>query len=232
MGMDSIRFDQKNGLRLPIAIICGIYLSMEFVAFDLETTGKIPGSDKIIEIGLVKFVNSKVVDKFQTFVNPEVLIPAETTQVHGITDEMVKNAPLIQEVLPKIVDFVGNYILVAHNASFDVGFLEWEFRYHKIPTPAGPVLDTLALARRLIPGLPNYRLSTLVAHFKLKAPRFHRAVDDAQSCGFVFLELLKFLKFVGNKVNEDVFQNILGQKLYRFPKIEKSVTQMSMLDLF
>ena len=121
-----------------------------YVVFDLETTGFSPVKDKIIEIGAVKVEEGKITDKFSTFVNPKVPIPFEITRLTSITDEMVMNAPTIEEVLPEFLEFIDGAALVAHNAGFDVGFIEQNCRYQDIQ-PDFTSVDTVALARILLP---------------------------------------------------------------------------------
>ena len=135
----------------------GQELDGTFVVFDLETTGFSPIKDKIIEIGAVKVVNGQITEKFSTFVNPKVPIPFEITQLTSITDQMVLDAPTIEKALPDFLEFVGDAVLVAHNASFDVSFIEQNCRYQDITTEFTSV-DTVAMARILLPTLSKYKL--------------------------------------------------------------------------
>ena len=129
-----------------------------YVVFDLETTGFSAIKDRIIEIGAVKVQNGEIVDSFSTFVNPKRPIPFEITQLTSITDEMVMDSPDIETILPQFLEFVGDAVLVAHNAGFDVGFIEQNCRYQDIE-PNFVYVDTVALARVLLPTLSKYKLN-------------------------------------------------------------------------
>ena len=136
----------------------GQSLDGTYVVFDLETTGFSPIRDKIIEIGAVKVENGKITDKFSTFVNPGVPIPFEITRLTSITDQMVMDSPGIETVLPQFLEFVGDAVLVAHNASFDVGFIEQNMRYQNL-MPDFTSVDTVAMARILLPTLARFKLN-------------------------------------------------------------------------
>ncbi len=168
-------------------------LDGEFVVFDIETTGLRPDKESITEIGAVKISDGQITDRFQTFVNPEKPIPRNITELTGISDDMVANAPLIGEAIDEFYKFCGSAVLVAHNASFDTSFIKtaakncglaFDFTY----------IDTLELARCTVEGVKNYKLDTLTKHFKVKLLNHHRAIDDAAATGEVFLELIKLLE--------------------------------------
>ena len=131
-----------------------------YVVFDIETTGFSNIEDRIIEIGAVKVEQGQIVDSYSTFVNPGVPIPFEITNLTSITDEMVMDAPKIDEVLPEFLHFIGNAVLVAHNAGFDVGFIEQNCKKIGIPHKY-TYLDTVALARVLLPTLSKYKLNVV-----------------------------------------------------------------------
>lgn len=156
-----------------------------FIAFDVETTGLSPNREKIVEIGAVKYRGAEAVAEFQTLVNPGMPIPPVVIGVHGITDEMVKDAPTIAEVLPALMDFIGEGELVAHNATFDLRFLNAALERHGYPLFANPVHDTVKLARRAFPGLQFYGLGRLVVSLGLPQST-HRALADARACGELF----------------------------------------------
>lgn len=160
----------------------------EFVVFDLETTGFSAAQDKIIEIGAVKIKGGEVVDRFSTFVNPERPIPFRIEQLTGITDVMVKDAPKIEEVLPKFMEFVRDTVLVAHNADFDMGFIEANARRMDIACDFTTV-DTVGLSRFLVTGLGNYRLETVAKALGVPLGNHHRAVDDAECTARIFQKL-------------------------------------------
>ncbi|CUX48213.1 PolC-type DNA polymerase III [Clostridium sp. C105KSO13] len=168
-------------------------LSGTYIVFDLETTGFSAIKDKIIEIGAVKVVNGKIVDRFSTFVNPRRPIPFEITKLTSITDEMVMGSPDIEVVLPEFLEFVGDGVLVAHNAGFDVGFIEQNCRYQDI-TPHFVYVDTVALARVLLPALSRYKLNTVAKALGISLENHHRAVDDAAATAEIFIKFVQMLK--------------------------------------
>ena len=164
-----------------------------YVVFDLETTGFSPVKDKIIEIGAVKVEEGKITDKFSTFVNPKVPIPFEITRLTSITDEMVMNAPTIEEVLPEFLEFIDGAALVAHNAGFDVGFIEQNCRYQDIQ-PDFTSVDTVALARILLPTLSKYKLNIVAKALNISLENHHRAVDDAGATAEIFVKFVRMLE--------------------------------------
>ena len=170
----------------------GQSLDGTYVVFDLETTGFSAIKDKIIEIGAVKVEQGKITDRFSTFVNPKVPIPFEITQLTGITDQMVLDAPDIETVLPQFLTFVGDAVLVAHNASFDVGFIEQNCRYQEI-TPDFTSVDTVALARILLPTLSKYKLNIVANALHISLENHHRAVDDAGATAEIFVRFIEML---------------------------------------
>lgn len=167
---------------------------MDFVAFDLETTGTQPLEDGIVEIGAVTFIDGSPQKDFCTLVNPGMIIPEDAIRVHGISNEEVKAQPRIQDVMGDFTDYCGNLPLVAHNAKFDFKFLETAVKREKCQAPSGQVLDTYGLAKKVFPGMLNYRLETLTKHFDFPNTVFHRASEDAEYCGKVFLRILETLE--------------------------------------
>ena len=168
-------------------------LDDSYVVFDLETTGLSPIKDKIIEIGALKVKAGEVVDHFSTFVNPQRPIPYEVTRITKITDEMVMDSPPIEEVLPPFLEFIEDSVLVAHNANFDVRFLEQNCRYQNLEREFVSV-DTLALARVLLPALSKYKLNNITGALKIPLENHHRAVDDAGATAKIFLKFIEMLK--------------------------------------
>ena len=164
-----------------------------YVVFDIETTGFSAIKDKIIEIGAVKVVNGKIVDTFSTFVNPERPIPFEITKLTSITDEMVMEYPNIEVILPQFLEFAKDAVLVAHNASFDVGFIEQNCRYQDIE-PHFISVDTVALARVLLPTLSKYKLNIVAKALGISLENHHRAVDDAGATAEIFVKFVEMLK--------------------------------------
>ena len=168
-------------------------LSGTFVCFDLETTGLYATNDRITEIGAVKIKDGMIVDTFSTFADPERPIPAKVVQLTGITDNMVKGAPSQSEAVKSFLDFCGDAVLVAHNAPFDTGFIrkacqEMGVDYHYTS------VDTVAIARCILPDLFNVKLDTLAKHFRLGKFNHHRAVDDAEMLTNIFLNMVRLLE--------------------------------------
>ena len=159
----------------------------EYVVFDIETTGFSSKNDKIIEIGAVKLKDGEIVDSFSTFVDPKVNIPYKITELTSITQNMVNGQPTIDEVLPKFMEFVGDSVLVAHNAAFDVGFIKKNLM-DMGKTLKNPVMDTVPLARYLYPDLKKVKLNLVAKHLGISLENHHRAVDDAKATA----EILKF----------------------------------------
>ena len=168
----------------------------EFVAFDLETTGLYAQHDRIIEIGAVVLKNGREIERFQTFVDPERPLEKKIIELTGITDEMLRDAPKIEEVLPKFLEFVGGRVLVAHNSKFDTGFIRAECQrlgYEYNLTDA----DTLSLSQQLMPQLNKYKLDVVAKALSLPNFNHHRAADDANICGLIMTKLMLMLEEQG-----------------------------------
>ena len=165
-----------------------------YVVFDLETTGSSAGRGGITELGALKLWRGQVVEEFSTLVNPGRLIEPFVVRLTGITDRMVAGAPPISEVMPRFEEFVEGSVLVGHNVHFDCAFVTAARAGSPLPNP---LLDTLKLARCLVPGLRRYRLSSLVSHFGVRAMPNHRALSDAAATAGVFLRLSKLLRSAG-----------------------------------
>lgn len=205
---------------------------MRFIAFDLETTGTVPGVDTIVEIGAVRFIDGLPEAVFATLIDPLRPIPPGASAVNGISDEMVKGKPVIESILAPFAEFCGDDPLVAHNAPFDTQFLTAEIKKFETTAPRGIVLDTLPIARKVFPGLPNYRLGTLVQNLKIPTSDFHRAEEDATYCGKLFLELLKRISVNGNAPAIENLIALTGKPEARFPQIERQPKQLDLLSLF
>ena len=186
----------------------GQSLDGDFVVFDLETTGLSPEKNRIIEIGAVRVSGGEIVDKFSTFVNPEVPIPFEIEKLTSINDAMVIGAPKIEEALPRFLEFCGDAALVGHNAAFDVSFVAHSAA--RLGLPFDPtVLDTVTLAQHLLPNLNRYKLDTVAKALNVSLENHHRAVDDAGATAEIFAAFVAMLKDRGV---EDVDQlNAMSQ---------------------
>ena len=181
----------------------GQTLDDTFVVFDIETTGFSAAEDRIIEIGAVKITDGAIVDRFSTFVNPEIPIPFEIQQLTHITDDMVLEAPKIEETLPAFLDFVGESALVAHNAGFDVGFIEQNcVRLGRSRTFTS--VDTVGLARVLLPTLSKYKLNIVAKALNISLENHHRAVDDAAATAEIYVKFIEMLKERGMTTLKEV----------------------------
>ena len=163
-----------------------------FVVFDLETTGFGAKSNQIIEIGAVKVENRQIVDTFSTFVNPERPIPFNITKLTSIDDNMVAGSPNIDVILPKFLEFCGDSVMVAHNASFDMGFITQKARERGYDIDF-TVIDTVSMSRALLPELSKYKLDTVAKALGVSLENHHRAVDDAGCTAEIFIKLIKKL---------------------------------------
>lgn len=162
-----------------------------FVAFDTETTGAYPLGFEVVEFGAVKWKDGKIIDELQVLVKPSKPMSKEVIAIHGITNEMVADAPPLSSQIQRIRDFMEGAVLMAHHAPFDLGFMTFHFEENGIPLPTKPVLCTSLLARKWIPESANHKLQTLVGYLKLEKGTAHRALDDARACLHVGLECLK-----------------------------------------
>lgn len=162
-----------------------------FVAFDTETTGLFLSS-RVVELGAVKFRGLRALETFQSLVNPGVAIPPEAAAVHGITDAEVAGRPSIAEILPQFEAFIGDAVLVAHNAPYDLGILATEYARLRRPAPRSIVLDSCSLARNARLGLQDHKLGTVARHFGIRAAG-HRALMDSHLVHQVFWGCLERL---------------------------------------
>lgn len=180
-------------MSVPVPPDCPLS-QIEFVAFDLETTGLNCRSCRIVEFGAVRFrLDGTEVGCLEQLVDPGCFIPPTVTRIHGITNAMVQGMPAVAAFLPRFRDFLGHpdTVLLAHNASFDIGFLNAAFTHSAVELPQHTVVDTLPLARRYIGGLRNYRLETLAIHLGLADSEDHRALSDARLAKGLFLAIVK-----------------------------------------
>lgn len=162
-----------------------------YVVFDIETTGLSVTSNKIIEIAAVRYEHGREINRYSSFVQPHEPIPYHITKLTNISDDMVRDAPDIDQVLPEFISFCENAVLVAHNASFDVDFIQENCKKLKLPLLEHPVLDTVELARLLYPGMKNHRLNTLSDKFKVGLDNHHRAIDDTIALAEILSRMLK-----------------------------------------
>ncbi|AEF83465.1 3'-5' exonuclease [Leadbettera azotonutricia] len=166
-----------------------------FAAFDLETTGLDAQKDQIVEIGAVKFDRRGLIARFSTLINPGIPMPPEAGKVNNITDSMLKDQPMLDEVLPDFIRFIKNTILIAHNAPFDCGFINAKLKEKRAWTPPfsslpNRVLDTLVFSRETFPGRRTYKLGDLARDLEIPMGDAHRAEDDAAACMEIFLRCI------------------------------------------
>ena len=185
---------------LPMVRDCktGAIEDTTFVVFDLETFGLNSHKNEIIEIGAIKLKGTRIIDTFSSFVNPNKIIPKKISELTHITQDMVDNAPTIEGVLPKFLEFTKDAVMVAHNSAFDMGFIRRDAKKYLGIDYKPAVIDTLQMARDLYPDLKGYNLDRLNKTFKLSLENHHRAIDDAQSTAKLFIMFLE--KYIENGV--------------------------------
>lgn len=166
---------------------------IKLISFDIETSGSLLGSGKVIEIGAVKFsLDGSIDDSFEQLIDPLVPIRPDYSRIHGITDHMVSGKPKIGEAVKKFLDFIdSDSILVAHNANFDVSFLSLEMARHSIDPPDNIVMDSLGFARKQVPGLKSYKLSSLSEQLGATSLPVHRALPDSLAVASIMVEISK-----------------------------------------
>lgn len=213
---DAMNAGKKNGIKIIYGVEAYLVdddtdtivnandrdLDQTFVVFDIETTGLSPHSDNLTEIGAVKVQNCEIVDSFSTFVNPKMDISYQIQELTRITNEMVKDAPSLEEALPEFLEFAKDSVLVAHNADFDTGFiyqkcqqLGLEYNFEKV--------DTLTLARIINTNLKRFSLDKVCKEMGVVLSGHHRAVNDAQATAEVFIKYLEIFKKKGiNKLSD------------------------------
>lgn len=202
-----------------------------FICFDLETTGLSAKKDKITEIGAVKVVNGEVVDEFSTFANPEMPIPAKITELTGINDSMVKDAPSQSEAVKAFLDFADGGILVAHNAPFDTGFIRVACENMGVPYNYTSI-DTVVICRNILKDIKNSKLDTVAKYLRLGDFNHHRATDDARMLSAIFVELCKRLKSDYN-INEvkDINTKIVGGDFKKLPTYHQIILVKNQIGL-
>ncbi len=185
-----------------------------YCVLDLETTGLSFRTEKITEIGIMKVKNHKVIDEFCTFVNPEKPIPQKVVEVTNITDDMVKDAPTIEEILPKVLEFIGDSVLVAHNADFDIGFLKHNCTELGLQL-GNTYIDTLRLAKALFPEYKKYKLGIIAENLGIEVDVAHRALDDVDTTVKVFNIMLDMLKDKKIITLDDMENKLVGKADYK-----------------
>lgn len=188
---DTLELVERNSEKRNLA-------ETEFVVFDLETTGAKTPPCRITEIGAYRVKNGAIAEEFHTLVNPETAIPSFITQLTGISNQMVRSAPKFSQIAHDFMDFIGDSVLVAHNAQFDLRFLNYEIgRMYAAYRVANAHLCTVHLARKLLPHIENHRLKTLAEYFSTPLVNHHRATDDARATAHIFVNFLGELEARG-----------------------------------
>lgn len=159
-----------------------------FVAIDVETTGLSPVANELIEVSAIKYEGTKKIDTFTTLIKPKVRIPYYITNITGITNKMVQSSPSVKEVMPKLIEFIGDNPIVAHNANFDYKFIQ---NYSDNAFSKNTLIDTVQIGRRLYPNLPNHKLGTIAKHIGITEDGFHRAEFDCECCAKIYMEYQK-----------------------------------------
>ncbi len=165
-----------------------------FTAFDTETTGLEPFTERVVEAGGIRFDSRGIIARFNALIDPKIPMPPKASSINGITDAMLKGQPDAAAVMPDFLRFLGSSILLAHNAQFDVKFINSELARLALPSLGNRVIDTVLLARDVFPGLPNYKLQDLAKRVGIEAIDAHRAEDDARVCMELFLVCLRELE--------------------------------------
>jgi len=191
---------------------------LEFVVVDVEATGAKMPPNRLIELGAYRIRGGRIVDKFVSLVNPEIPIPRFVASLTGISNEMVRNAPVFADVVPNWLDFVSDSVLVAHNAPFDTSFLNHEIsRVYPGHRMVNPHLCTVRLSRRALPDLSNHRLDTIATHFSIPIASRHRAGSDALATAEIFILLLTELEETHG------IKDLAAARRFQFPELTADV---------
>lgn len=160
----------------------------KFVAIDVETTGLSPLYNELIEISAIKYEGAKKLDTFSTLIKPKKEVSSTITNLTGITNKMLEDAPTIEKVMPDLIEFIGDNPIVAHNANFDYSFLQnnsnKSFTNNK-------VIDTVAISRKMLPNLPNHKLNTVARYIGIQEEGYHRAEFDCECCAKIYVKYLE-----------------------------------------
>lgn len=212
------------------------YFPDGLIALDLETSGLSPLVDEIIEIAAIKVVGNKI-ETFESLVKPKNPIPEFTTKIHGITDEMVKDSPSLEDVLPGFLEFCGTHTLVAHNAKFDIGFIVFAMHQLKIELHKAKVYCSCKLSRKYVKGSENHKLSSLCKHFDIPLENHHRALDDTIACLRVFAKTLDEVKS-NRQLKEGEILNIqdfrkanIAEAPETIQKLQKYIAKQEVIDI-
>jgi DNA polymerase III epsilon subunit family exonuclease len=191
---------------------------LDFVVVDVEATGAKTPPNRLIELGAYRIRGGCIVDKFHSLVNPEIPIPRFVMSLTGISNDMVKDAPVFADVAPKWLDFVSDSVLIAHNAPFDTSFLNHEIsRVYPGHRMVNPHLCTVRLSRRALPDISNHRLETIASHFSIPIASRHRAGSDALATAEIFLLLLTELEETHG------IKDLAAARRFQFPELTSEI---------
>jgi len=191
---------------------------LDFVVVDVEATGAKTPPNRLIELGAYRIRGGCIVDKFHSLVNPEIPIPRFVMSLTGISNEMVRDAPVFADVAPKWLDFVSDSVLIAHNAPFDTSFLNHEIsRVYPGHRMVNPHLCTVRLSRRALPDISNHRLETIASHFSIPIASRHRAGSDALATAEIFLLLLVELEETHG------IKDLAAARRFQFPELSANL---------
>ncbi|MBE6149830.1 MAG: hypothetical protein E7170_03825 [Firmicutes bacterium] len=165
----------------------------DYVIFDIETTGLDCFNDKIIEIGAVKVKNNEIIEEFNYLINPNIKLPEVIINITGITDEDLNNKKTIDVILPKFIEFIEDYPLLAHNNSFDLSFINENIKKLNLGKLNNTMVDTLELSRKYLTHMYNHKLETLKKYYNIKEVS-HRAIGDCKTTYYIYQEIKKKIK--------------------------------------
>lgn len=207
----------------------------EFISLDVETTGLSTEYDRIIEIAAIKFSDCRDVETFNTLINPKRKIPDKATAINGISNDMVKNKPTIYQILPELLQFIGDCPIIAHNVMFDIGFIKNTCKRRFKDDNywiENQLIDTVKLSREMFPELSNHKLDSVIKHLNLDIKNRHRALDDAYASAQIYLEYLQY-----NKIKKDKkLQALTTEEIETFEIIKniliKNNRPIELLDIY
>lgn len=204
----NIRFsdDEKAEYKRLLKGKSEIHFSPDYVLLDFETTGLDPQWDEIIEIGILRVRDNNIVDTYSTLVKPESPIDPFITELTGISNEMVENAPSIKSVLPDVFSFIGSDLIVGQNVNFDYNFLYDALLLADMRPISNDLFDTMRISRKLLPDLPHHRLSDLAQYFNVENTQSHRSLSDCHTTFAVYNGLFSIAKSMSNDAYEDLFK--------------------------
>ena len=206
----------------------------DYIVFDIETTGLDSSYDEVIEIGAIKVHNNKIVSKFNSLVKPRNEIDEYITELTGITNEMVKDAPTIEEILPEFMNYVGNDILIGHNVNFDINFIYDNLYRNKFDVLTNDFIDTMRISRKLLPELPHHRLIDLANYFEVDATNNHRSLKDCEITMNIYEQLknVALEKYVNVEKFKDAFKKHKNGAMLRAKDIISTNAEFDVDNLF